>query len=43
LETIPTKQTLVDREHIRALAILAENPDGYTRAMMLEHGFFGLL
>jgi hypothetical protein len=39
LETIPTKQPLVGREHIRALAILAENPDGYTRAMMLGHGF----
>ena len=39
LETIPTKQTLVDREHIRALAILAENPDGCTRAIMLARGF----
>jgi hypothetical protein len=33
------KQTLVDGEHIRALAILAENPDGYTRAIMLARGF----
>ena len=39
METIPTKQTLVDREHIRALAILAENPDGCTRAIMLARGF----
>jgi hypothetical protein len=39
LETILRKQTLIDGEHIRALALLAENPDGYTKAMMLGRGF----
>ena len=33
------KQTLVDGERSRALAILAENPDGCTRAVMLGRGF----
>jgi hypothetical protein len=39
LETISMKQTLVDGERSRALAILAENPDGCTRAVMLGRGF----
>ena len=38
METISIKQTLVDGEHIRALGILAENPEGYTRATMLGRG-----
>jgi hypothetical protein len=33
------EQVSLDREHYRALALLAENPDGYTRAMMIAHGF----
>jgi hypothetical protein len=33
------KQTLVDGERSRTLAILAENPDGCTRAVMLGRGF----
>jgi hypothetical protein len=33
------KQTLVDGERNRALAILAEHPDGCTRAVMLGRGF----
>ena len=37
--TISMKKTLVDGERNRALAILAENPDGCTRAVMLGRGF----
>ena len=37
--TISMKQTLVDGERSRTLAILAENPDGCTRAVMLGRGF----
>jgi hypothetical protein len=33
------KQTHLDGESNRALALLAENPDGCTRAVMLGHGF----
>ena len=29
----------LDGEHIHALAVLAENPDGCTRAIMLARGF----
>ena len=36
---ISMKQTLIHSEHIRALAILAENPNGCTRAIMLARGF----
>ena len=39
LETISMKQTIVGGEHIRALAILAENPNGCTRAIILARGF----
>jgi hypothetical protein len=35
----PDEQTRLDDERSRALGILAENPDGYTRAAMLARGF----
>jgi hypothetical protein len=40
LGTIPVKQKpRLDGESIRALNILAENPDGCSRAIMLARGF----
>jgi hypothetical protein len=33
------KQTLLDDERRRALAVLAANPDGCTSTVMLAHGF----
>ena len=39
LETISMKQTRLDSESNRALALLAKSPDGCTRAIMLGHGF----
>jgi hypothetical protein len=33
------KQTCLDDERRRALAVLAANPDGCTRTVMLAHGF----
>jgi hypothetical protein len=33
------KRTLLDGERNRALALLAENPDGCSRAIMLARGF----
>ena len=33
------KQSRLDGESNRALALLAEKPDGCTRAIMLGHGF----
>jgi hypothetical protein len=36
---ISMKQTIVNGERSRALTILAENPGGCTRAVMLGRGF----
>jgi hypothetical protein len=33
------QKTHLNEEHRRALAVLAENPDGYTRAILLAHGY----
>jgi hypothetical protein len=33
------EQVSLDREHYCALALLAKNPDGYTRAIMIARGF----
>jgi plasmid stabilization system protein ParE len=38
-EIDPASMTRADDEWRRALAMLAENPDGYTRAAMLARGF----
>jgi hypothetical protein len=35
----PQKQARLDGERSRALAVLAQAPDGCTRAMMLGRGF----
>ena len=34
-----TETTRLDEDSRRALAFIAGNPDGYTRAVMLAHGF----